>query len=180
MPEQKSQTEFYGPFAHIPGRYEWCRIHSPSHGSFDTFIVIETTTDARVTVYVNSENGEAFMADRYPESSCIRVSKDDLVLATSADGHMVTGSLSASEGPVRDASMVFLSPSEASVSESDYGGESFRVWGSRWACTGVDLELKALCNGRLKEESGEQIFKGEEGVITLGSYGRIEPFGEGA
>ena len=174
MPEQ--QTEFYSPFAHIPGRYEWCRIHSPSHGSFDTFILIETTTDAVVTVYVNSDRGEAFMADRYPESRCIRVGADDLVLASSADGRMVTGALSSSEGPVRDASMVFLASSDTSPKESSYGGEKFRVWGSRWACDGVDLEVRANCCGRLRLESDDRVFKDEEGIITLGSYGRITPF----
>lgn len=26
--------EFYAPFAHIPGRFVWARIHTTTHGSY--------------------------------------------------------------------------------------------------------------------------------------------------
>ena len=168
-----NQTEFYSPFAHIPGRYEWCRIHCPSHGSFDTFIVINAgRTDTAVTVYVNSNAGEAFMADRYPESRCIRLEAAQLTIEASPDGRTVRGRLSASEGPVREAKMHFESKPEAALKESAYGGGDFAVWGSRWSCTGVDMELEARVSGSLVREDGRDDISGN-GILTLGSYGHI-------
>ena len=95
--------EFFSPFAHIPGRYEWCRIHSPTHGSFDTFIVIRESTDRPPVVYVNSPEGQRFMAERYPESSCFMVEKEKLTIRSADDGATVEGRLEADEGPISRA-----------------------------------------------------------------------------
>ena len=99
--------EFYAPFAHIPGRFEWARIHSTTHGSFDCFIVIHEGTDQPVTVYVSSDQGERFMTDRYPESRGIRVLEHNLSIIAGAKGHTLECRLEAEEGPVRFATMTF-------------------------------------------------------------------------
>lgn len=174
MKRTDEQTEFYSPFVHIPGKYEWCRIHSPSHGSFDCFILIESTTDQAVTVYVNDDKGKAFMADRYPESRCYRVKVEQLRIAHNEEAAVVSGWLQSEEGPVQEASMIFrYDPKEVPV-ESSYGGESFSVWGSRWSCSGVDLERKALANGYVLSGDNEILLRNEPAVATAGSYGKIE------
>jgi hypothetical protein len=173
MDKQENQTEFYSPFAHIPGKYEWCRIHSHSHGSLDTFIVIQSSTDQPVTVYVNSANGEAFMADRYPESCCIRVSKEDLQIHSSNGGRVISGLLNSDRGDIREAFMLFHTTQHVLPVESVYGGQNFRVWGSRWICSGIDLELEAWAEGRIRSKNGTVVLEGEKAVITCGSYGII-------
>lgn len=174
MSKQHNQTEFFSPFVHIPGKYEWCRIHSPSHGSFDTFIVIESTTDQPVTVYVNCKKGEAFMADRYPESRCIRVPRDALSLCASETDGLVSGCLKSKDGPVKEAFMMFLYDLDERPKATPYGGEAFRVWGSRWTCVGVDLERKAEVKGYVLSEKGETLLRNISGIVTAGSFGRIE------
>ena len=169
----REQTEFYAPFAHIPGCYEWCRIHCPSHGSFDTFIVIETETDEAVTVYVASDAGAAFMADRYPESRCIRVPEGALSITADASGRRVEGFLESSEGPVSLAEMTFEAPADGPLADRAYGGEGHRVWGGRWSCAGVDLEAAASVSGRVVTEGRERCIDGTDAVLTLGSYGTI-------
>ncbi len=62
--------EFYAPFAHIEGKYEWCRIRTTTHGIFDTFILFPYSE--QVTVYVVDDAGEQFMRDRYPECDTYR------------------------------------------------------------------------------------------------------------
>ncbi len=173
----REQCEFYSPFAHIEGRYELCRIHSASHGSFDTFIVIQSTTDQPVCVYVNSPRGEAFMKERYPESRCIRLSPADLTLSASPEGRQVRGELKSTTGPLRRASLSFTADPDALPEEVPYGGEDFRVWGSDWSCSGLDLNVPARVQAewegdgeefRLDDGPGEK-----SGILTLGSYGKI-------
>lgn len=168
-----TQLEFYAPFAHIPGRYEWCRMHCPSHGSFDTFIYIHSSTDEPVTVYVNDPKGQAFMSDRFPESQCILVRPQDLTMMTSTDETQLWGKLMSDRGPVRKALMHFLVDSKSPVVQQPYGGENFMVWGSRWTCTGVDLEQKAHVLGWVDETKG-LISIDCEAIITLGSHGLIQ------
>lgn len=165
--------EFYAPFAHIPGRYELARIHTTTHGSFDTWIVIETTTDRPVTVYVNSENGERFMADRYPESTAIRVTPDDLSIESDPWSFTVTGELRASQGPVRSGQLCFSRPADAVATATPYGGSGFSVWGSRYTCSGVDMETVAALSGSIQGPGTTEEFDDEAGIITLGSFGRI-------
>ncbi len=177
------QTEFYSPFFHIPGRYEWCRIHCASHGSIDVFIVIETATHEPVTVYVNSQAGADFMASRYPESRCLRVPDECLRITSPASGLLSEGLRTegvlelprptVSKGPVRRARMVFEAGPQATPEEKHYGNPFFTVWGSRWSCTGVDLEVKARVTGVLVREDTEEIFDKTPGIICLGSYGDI-------
>ncbi|MDA3951786.1 MAG: hypothetical protein PF508_21445 [Spirochaeta sp.] len=169
--------EFYAPFAHIPGRYEVARIHTTTHGSFDTFIVITTTTDRPVTVYVNSDAGEQFMADRYPESTAVRVGAEDLVITESPDGELVRVVLAAVDLTFR---RVGSDPPVA----APYGGEGFAVWGSTYTCTGVDMEVPAVVNGHVALPAQEPLapaspavehLSDKPGVITRGSYGYINP-----
>jgi hypothetical protein len=181
MEATQDQTEFYSPFAHIEGRYELCRIHSPSHGSFDTFIVVDTTTDRPVTVYVNSGNGEAFMNERYPESRCIRVPESNLVIQATPDNKIVHGLLKSTEGPVRNANLTFMVGEKSTPEELPYGGPDFQVWGSRWSCTGVDLNIPARVSADMELESGRyECLDGKEqysGIITAGSSGSIRKLG---
>ena len=175
--------EFYSPFVHIPGRYEWCRIHSATHGSFDCFIVIHEGTDKPVTVYVASEHGAAFMADRFPESAAIRVAATELRLqADGAPGGdwVVQGGLTAHDGPLIAAEMTFRAPAVDSSGGAlpravPYGGRDFPVWGSRWRCEGVDLELAARVEGYVAHRGAvdREELTGTPGVLTLGSYGAL-------
>lgn len=167
--------EFYAPFAHIPGRYELARIHSPTHGSFDTVIVIMTTTDRPVVVYVNSAAGERFMTERYPESTAIRVPPDALTLSGDAWSPTVAGELVAEEGPVRRMNLRFdLSDATVLPKAVPYGGDDFPVWGSRFTCSGVDLELPATLSGAVESAEGTvERWNGEPAVITRGSFGAI-------
>ena len=166
--------EFFSPFAHIPGRYEWCRIHSPTHGSFDTFIVIRESTDRPPVVYVNSPEGQRFMAERYPESSCFMVKKEKLRIRSADDGATVEGRLEADEGPISRAQMRLAADPSAVPEALPYGNADFAVWGSRWACEGVDLERQGRCTGRLLHADGtEEIFTEEPCTVTAGSFARI-------
>ena len=166
--------EFYAPFAHIPGRYEWCRIHSPTHGSFDCFIVIETDTVHPVTVYVCAPNGARFMADRFPESSCIVVGRADLSIDASEHGRRISGSLSSAHGPVARAEMLFEATQEAVPIAEPYGGGESPVWGGRFSCEGVDLNVAATVTGYIATtEGGRSEVTGMPAIIALGSYGAL-------
>jgi len=177
MTGQQAQTEFYSPFAHIEGRYEVCRIHSPSHGTFDTFIVVETTTDQPVTVYVNSPDGERFMKDRYPRCGCVRVGAGDLAIESSADDSLVRGTLRSDVGPVRRAEVEFRTTGSPRPVEVGYGGPDFTVWGSDWSCTGVDLNVPALVTATITLENETVEIRDTpdalSGIIALGSYGTL-------
>lgn len=168
-------TEFFAPFAHVPGRFEWCRIRSPTHGVFDCFIALGQSTAAPATVYVRDGRGEAFMRERYPECATFRVPADDLRITESDDGRTVTGLLRSGVGPVRRAEMT-LRGADGVPEEVAYGGTGQPVWGSRWTCTGVDLNVPARVEGSVEHADGRrEDLAGAEGVVTLGSHGVIEP-----
>jgi hypothetical protein len=168
--------EFFAPFAHVPGKYEWCRIRSPTHGVFDTFIVLGASTGHPATVYVNSVLGTHFMRDRYPECTTVRVAPTALIVDESADGRTLTGSLAASEGPVRKATMTLRAPATALARSVPYGGEGKPVWGGRWTCWGVDLALDATADGTLELADGKkEHLRGAPAIVTLGSFARIAP-----
>jgi hypothetical protein len=168
--------EFFAPFAHIPGRLEWCRIRSPTHGVLDCFIVLGRDTSVAATVYVNSTLGAAFMAERYPECAAIRVPPSALDIEESDGGRTVTASLKASEGPVREASMTLRAPAGAIPKAVPYGGEGKPVWGGKWTCWGVDLTLDGHADGKVAWADGRlEALRGAPCVVTLGSFGRIAP-----
>ncbi|MCG8453139.1 MAG: hypothetical protein MI717_08165 [Spirochaetales bacterium] len=171
---QEDQYEFFAPFAHIPNRYECCRIHAPSHGSFDVFIVIETQTHEPVTVYVNDDAGVAFMASRYPESQCIRVAPEHLTLESQQKGCQVEGYLKAQEGPIQEAHLVFQCTHESALKAVPYGNKGFSVWGSQWSCTGVDMEQEAQVTGFVQTPQGKEEFHQSSAIITQGSFGHIQ------
>ncbi len=177
---QCDQYEFFHPFAHVPGHFEWCRIMAPSHGVFDTFIVLGESTSVPACVYVNSAMGEAFMADRYPESKCIRVGAMQLRIASENDGRTVIGTLEANAGPVREASMRLDASPTALPRGVPYGGQGEPTWGSQWTCTGVDLELDAKVQGTVVPAEGEPIvLQNRSGIVTLGSFGHLQRRTEG-
>jgi hypothetical protein len=168
--------EFFAPFAHIPGRYEWCRIRSPTHGVFDTFIALGESTSVPATVYVNSVLGQSFMRDRYPECQTVRVAPGDLRIDESADGRTVTGTLKVPDGPVREAAMTLRAPPTTLPQAVPYGGEGKPVWGSRFTCWGVDLNVQGACDGFLVRADGKrETFRGTPCIVSLGSFGRIAP-----
>ncbi len=165
--------EFYAPFFHLPGRYEWCTIHAEHYGSFDCFIVIHSTTDQPVTVYLSAENGRRFMAGRFPESTTIQVSPDALRIEARGT-RSAGGYLEAQAGPVRHVEMEFNAEPGATPAACVYGAPLFAVWGSRFSCEGVDLNLAARARGRVLTATGaEERFADEPGIITSGSYGRL-------
>ncbi len=171
--------EFYAPFAHLPGRYEWCVIHSVTHGSFACFIVIRDGTHRPVTVYHCSSRAARFMADRFPESTAIRASPSQLRIETigsdaGSGDRIVRGRLIAATGPVALARMTFLSSADSIPRPAPYGGGDFAVWGSRWTCEGVDMEVDASVVGHVRVRDGRhEQFHGDPGILTVGSYGRL-------
>lgn len=168
--------EFFSPFAHIPGKYEWCRIHSSTHGSFDCFILLGSSTAVPPSVYVNADNGERFMRERYPESAVYRVAPGRLRLRASIDGCAVRGVLTAKTGPVRKAAMKFRADAAQLPAAIAYGGKDFPVWGGRWACEGVDLVREGRCEGSIRFSDGRtETLKAESCAVTAGSFGRIAP-----
>lgn len=173
---EASLHEFYSPFAHLAGEYEWARIHSTTHGSFDSFIVIHGSTDEPVTVYVAADNGLEYMALRYPESNAVDVRPDGhLELSSARRGRSISGRLASPLGPVRAASMDFVADESQAGRGVPYGGAGFAVWGSRYSCEGVDLELDAAVEGWIVTDSDRWELNGRRGIVTLGSYGLIRP-----
>ena len=166
--------EFFAPFAHIEGKYEWCRIRSPTHGVFDTFILVGRSP---VVVYVSSEAGARFMQERYPECEAHQVPPEDLSIAERDGGFTVAGRLRASEGPVAEAQMVLAAPSGVPPEAVPYGGGGTPVWGSRrWTCWGVDLVARGVARGHVLWSDGRlEPVHGEKALVTLGSFGRIAP-----
>lgn len=167
--------EFFAPFAHVEGRFEFCRIRSPTHGVFDTFILVGLSP---VVVYTSSPAGERFLRERYPEVVCHHVPDEDLLITEREDGRVVAGMLRASEGPVALAEMTMAAPRDARPEAVPYGGEGKPVWGSkRFTCWGVDLVLRGKAQGAVWWADGrEERIEDEPCLVTLGSFGRIAPF----
>lgn len=158
--------EFFSPFCHIEGKYEWCRIRSPTHGMFNVFIELGASTQVPATVYVEDDAGESFMKDRYPESKCVRARR--VTISEENGGYTVNGYLN-SDGPIKEAQMVFKAKPKT-PEQVPYGGDS--VWGSAFACEGVDLNLKALTKGMIRREEGIETLS-QPGILTLGSFGKL-------
>ncbi len=168
--------EFFAPFAHVEGKYEWCRIRSPTHGVFDCFILLGATTSVAANVYVNSVLGQAFMKDRYPECATWRVNPGNLKIDESPDGRTITGSLTATDGPIRAANMTLRAPPAAIPQAVSYGGEGKPVWGGRFTCWGVDLNVAGSCDGQIVRDDGKKVvLRGTPCIVTLGSFARIAP-----
>jgi hypothetical protein len=174
--DARVQYEFFAPFAHVAGRYEACRIRSPGHGVFDCLILLGASTAVPATVYVDSANGAAFMASRYPECTTVRLPAGAIALSESADGRTVRCVLSAQAGPVRAVDLAFRAAAGAVPAAVPYGGEGKPVWGSRWTCWGVDLALEGTCDGTVQRPDGTtEVLRGEPAIVTLGSFGRLAP-----
>ena len=161
--------EFYAPFAHIEGKYEWCRIRTTTHGTFDTFILFPYSK--KVIVYVCDDSGERFMHERYPECDTFRA--EQLTIQEDAH-HTVEGALLAAVGPVREATMRFVASHDLPRSV-EYGGTQQLVWNStRFACWGVDLIVDAQAAGQIRWDNQQlEALDGVPAVVTLGSMGRI-------
>src|SRR5579859_870268 len=164
--------EFYAPFAHIEGKYEWCRLRTTTHGIFDTFILFPYSQ--KVTVYVRDDAGERFMRDRFPE--CDTYLTANLTILEENNGRVVEGALAASVGPIREATMRFTALDELPKAV-EYGGPDKPVWNSpRFACWGVDLTLASHAVGHIRwhDERLEQL-DNIPSILTLGSIGHITP-----
>jgi hypothetical protein len=183
MPIQADEAgvvwEFYSPFAHIPGRYEWRRIHSPTHGSFDTFIVLAESTSLPPWVYLSSEAGLRYMADRYPESRTFKAT--ELLIEGSFDGCLIRGRLCADAGPVAFAETRLAADPADIPRIAPYGGQELSVWGSRWSCVGLDLVRDGRCDGRInfapESRLPDEVFSAMPCLVSAGSFGRLSPSG---
>ena len=166
--------EFYAPFAHIEGKYEWCRIRTTTHGIFDTFILFPYSK--QVTVYVCDEAGERFMSDRYPECDTFRAIR--LTINEENKPHFVEGVLEADAGPVRKAAMHFA-VMDGLPKAVQYGGTNWPVWNSqRFTCWGVDLTLESRASGQiLWHDQRLEPIENVPAIVTVGSIGRITPIG---
>jgi hypothetical protein len=168
--------EFFAPFAHVPGKYEVCRIRSPTHGVFDAFIALPGPIHEPVVVYVNSILGRSFMRERFPECTTYSVAPGALRIDESPDGRTVTGVLDATEGPLRSVRLTIRAAGAAMPRNEPYGGEGKPLWGSRFTCWGVDLVLDAACDGRIVDGAGKTTdLRGQGALLALGSFGRIAP-----
>lgn len=157
----------------MPGQYEWCRIRSPSHGVFDCFILLGASTSVPATVYVADDAGARFMADRYPECTTIRA---QVSIVESRAGRKVKGRMRAREGPLAWARMTMQAIPGGVPKQAPYGGTGAPVWGSRWTCWGVDLNLDATADGVVKWSDGRaEMLRGVPAIVTAGSFGRIAP-----
>jgi hypothetical protein len=166
--------EFYAPFAHVEGKYEWCRIRTTTHGAFDTFILFPYSE--RVTVYVIDDAGQRFMQDRYPECDTYRALS--LSINEQAAGQQVAGSLAADVGPIREITMQFAAQSVLPKAV-EYGGKGQPVWNSkRFTCWGVDYVLDARASGQIRwhDDRLEQL-EDVAAIVTSGSVGHIMPIG---
>jgi hypothetical protein len=173
--DSDERVEFYSPFAHIPDRYEVCRIHAEGYGSFDVFILIEESTARPVTVYVHSDTGSRFMAEQYPRSACIQLLPEALRIQATGEGRGVACELDAETGPLRSARLHFEAAADAVPEAAGYGGREFHVWGSRYYCRGVDLNVLATVTGSLTMADGSVEEIDQTGIIALGSVGIIGP-----
>lgn len=168
--------EFFAPFAHVAGKYEWCRIRSPTHGVFDVFILLGASTSAPATVYVNGTLGAAFMAERYPECTTLRVPPGALRITESPDGAVVSGHLEATQGPLQAITMTLRSSPASMPRQVPYGGDGKPVWGSRWTCWGVDLNVEGSAEGTILWTDGRrEALRGVPCIVTRGSFGRLAP-----
>lgn len=169
--------EFFAPFAHLPGRYEWCRIRSPTHGVFDTFIVLSPVGGpaAPATVYVAQDWGVKYMKERYPECETHLVSMGDLRIDERDNGRTLMCELRARAGPVKTVKMTFQAPGGATPRAVPYGGRGEPVWGSKkWTCWGVDLVLDATVTGVVEKAEGfVETINRAPALLTMGSFGRI-------
>ncbi len=164
--------EFYAPFAHIEGKYEWCRIRSTTHGSFDTMILFPYSK--QVIVYVIDDSGERFMHERYPECETYRALQ--LTIEEQDSGRVVAGTLTAAVGPVREANLRFTAGGSLPRAV-EYGGKDQPVWNSRrFACWGVDLVLGARATGQIRwEDNRLEALADVPAIVTAGSFGCIVP-----
>ena len=166
--------EFYAPFAHVEGKYEWCRLRTTTHGVFDTFILFPYSK--QVTVYVHDEPGERFMRDRFPECDTFRALR--LTLHEQDEGHIVEGALAAEVGPVQEAMMRFIA-SSGLPKAVEYGGSDKPVWNSQhFSCWGVDLNLEARAVGHVRwHDARLERLEDVPAIVTMGSFGRITSIG---
>jgi hypothetical protein len=164
--------EFYAPFAHVEGKYEWCRIRSATHGVFNTFILFPYSK--QVTVYVIDDAGEQFMGERYPECNTYRALHLDI--AEQESGRIVIGMLTADTGPVRETRMHFTATGSLPKAV-EYGGNNQPLWNSsRFTCSGVDLILEAAASGQIRwNDNRLELLENVPAIVTLGSFGRITP-----
>jgi len=170
--------EFFAPFVHVPGRYEWCRVRSPTHGVFDAFIVLSPAgTSGPAKVYVGNDHGLKFMKDRYPECETHLAAPGDLRIEERDAGRTVVCNLRARAGPVKTVKMTFQAPGGAIPRNVPYGGKGEPVWGSKkWTCWGVDLVLDAAATGAIEWAEGYvEPLNRVPAIVTLGSMGRIAP-----
>lgn len=174
MGSEQTVYEFFAPFAHIEGKYEACRIRSPTHGVFDTFIVLGESTAVPATVYVNDDAGGSFMRERYPECTTIRVDAMGLAITDVDDGRVVNVRLEAQDGPVHSANITFAGAAGV-PKQVPYGGDDFPVWGGRFKCWGVDLNLDGMARGYVRGPELDEAFDDTPCIVTLGSFAKIEP-----
>ncbi|MGB1697815.1 MAG: hypothetical protein ACPHK8_05400 [Thermoplasmatota archaeon] len=167
MDETDAVYEFFAPFCHIEGKYEWCRIRSPTHGAFNVFIELGASTKVPATVYVEDDAGANFMAQRYPECTTHRARR--VTISEEANGFTVNCYLN-SDGPIKEAQMVFKAK-PGIPTQVPYGGDG-PVWGGQFDCWGVDLNLKALTKGMVRRDEGIETLS-QPGILTLGSFGKI-------
>ena len=162
--------EFYAPFAHIEGKYEWCRIRTTTHGTFDTFIMFPYSK--QVKVYVRDEAGARFMYDRYPECDTYHALR--ITIEEADQSHTVEGVLEAEVGPVRAVTMR-IAALGGSPKAMEYGGPDQPVWNSqRFTCWGVDLNLEARAAGQIRwHDQRLERLEDVPAIVTLGSFGRI-------
>ncbi|HVL88467.1 MAG TPA: hypothetical protein VM681_10770 [Candidatus Thermoplasmatota archaeon] len=168
--------EFYAPYAHVPGRFEWIRLRTRTHGTFDAFVLLPADANAAPDVFVNSDDGSDFLHERFPEARAWRVPERALRIDERDAGRTVAGRLRSEDGPLREADMVLSVPIREPPQTVRHGGEGAPRWGSKqWTGWGVDLALRATAAGTIRwaERHRPEDLRAVPAVVTLGSFRRI-------
>lgn len=163
--------EFYGPFAMVDDLIEFVHIVSPTHGEFDTALLLEPRPPQ---IYVASDAGERFLRERYPNARAFRVAAHELLLESLDHGRALVCDLTARDGPFRRLSVLVRAERDARYTPERY--EAKGVWGSPGlACLGVDIRLAARASGRIEWADGRIEAVDRRAVLFRGSYGKIQP-----
>lgn len=167
--------EFFHPFALVEGVAELVRVLNPEYGAMDMAVVVPPQPR---DIYVNSDAGERFLRDRFPNVRRHRLSPTSFRLATLDEGQAVRAKLRAAGGPVRRLDLTIRPIAGAPWETERYRGDE--VWGSPLGCRGVDLRVRARAKGtvQLEEKPARRI--DQEAIVYLGSFGRLVPQSDAA
>jgi hypothetical protein len=166
--------EFYHPFAMLEDLpLELVRVVSPRYGAMDMILLLQPQP---VQVYVNTDAGERFMRERFPNARTTRVPEASMRLLELDRGMAMLAELRQNAGPIRELSLVVSADPNGAIGVERY--ESPRVWGSPINCHGIDLRQSATARGFLELRGKSRVALSTPTTIFRGSYGKLTPMDE--